>query len=1019
MFRTFLYFFLSISSFFSYGRVHFSVPLPHDIQPIENQMIQDQQGFPWILSKESALRFDGQQWKKLRQFAVNDSFNQSFKTFYYYQPDQIWLLGEEYLEYYSMRTNRFTKVLRFHPHANASQFAILPNDHLVVLFEDQLKYYDANGRVLQSTRLNKQFFPMNPVVSENQLVWFFDQNGMVFHYNPLKNVLQRHPIIDAKIIFLQPTQQHIWALSEQGAWYKISLIDFSIQFVKKYSYPTHARSKQGIDGSIWLVNSSLVQHIYPDTQLHRQIFLNNNLNSIDAIVPNREGGIWLLSQSNLSFVHDQPNIADYYLTKPRISSLKILMKGDKSEQYLFSERYNFFKQIQQAHIEISRFKPASARYRFLFSPDMKDWLLEGERPISYQFYNIAPKSELIIQQQDVNQHWQNISRIQLNHMVSGRTFDFSVQKILALLAALSLIGMVVMVFWLRLRQKQADDLLHSLLENTHEGVWIANQDFEISYINQAFSEITGFTLDEMCGSPMTLFSHGGDHRRLGYLIEQEVNAYGFWSGEVWSRRKNGDDFSMDLSITRVDQESTGYRQVHFIGMFTDITFRMQNERELRKLATRDSLTKLPNRTLFFEHLDKAIYSASEQFPSFIVMIVDIDKFHKINDTLGLKSGDELLMQVAQILEQNLERGHILSRLGGDEFAIMIPPYLLGEAPDLHAEHVATRLSNCFREPIMIDGVPITATTSIGISLFPMHGMDAKHLMRSADAALTHAKQAGKNGFCIFNREIDVSTPEQLRIESEMWQSLKSKGFTVFYQPKISSESGKVVGTEALVRWFRDGDPIGPGEFIPIAEENGMIIPLTMYILEHCCQQVKQWQDQGMLRGKVAINISSLHFQKDSMAQEVFSLVSKYGVSPAQFELEITETAMMQAPDFALQQMRRLKDYGFSIALDDFGTGHSSLSYLKRFPIDKLKIDRSFICHLDTEEQDRNITATIIRLAKYLNMHVVAEGVESAEQVKFLSVMGCDELQGYYFSKPLPPEELILCLKEEKLPTALI
>lgn len=441
-------------------------------------------------------------------------------------------------------------------------------------------------------------------------------------------------------------------------------------------------------------------------------------------------------------------------------------------------------------------------------------------------------------------------------------------------------------------------------------------------------------------------------------------------------------------------------KILYVGMFNDITTRKRHEKELQLLATRDPITGLANRTLFMEHLNKAIVDSREAFPSFALLFLDLDNFHKINESLGHSQGDMLLKLVSERINQLLDKGCILSRLGGDEFAILIPPYLYNNMSIFYLKRQAQKILSKINN-FNLNEIEVTVSASIGIALFPENGVNCESLMRSADSALNYAKRHGKNNFQFYDKKLQSSSPHSLSKESALFHAIENEEFIFYYQPKFNTIKNKIVGYEALARWPQpDGTVVGPNDFIPIAEKNGTIIALTKSLLKQACLQVKTWYEQGELVGRVAVNISAVHFQQASLIEDLTHLLTVYNISGRHLELEITESAMMQDPDFAIKQMEKLKSLGFSIALDDFGTGHSSLSYLKKFPIDTLKIDRSFIIDMVENERDRNITATIIRLAKYLDIKVVAEGVETYDQSYLLHVMGCNVVQGYYFSPPV-------------------
>ncbi|MDP4984104.1 EAL domain-containing protein [Pseudoalteromonas tunicata] len=575
-------------------------------------------------------------------------------------------------------------------------------------------------------------------------------------------------------------------------------------------------------------------------------------------------------------------------------------------------------------------------------------------------------------------------------------------------AALLLLAFILL-FWFinKNRAIKNKTLTYSLLNQTKEAVWIADHNLKIIEVNAVFSLLTGFKKLELIGKSARIYNQKGRDLKLEQLIFRELQTHNFWSGQIWSQRKNGEDFYLDLTITKTEQKSffNFKNKLMYIGMFTDQTVKKRNEKELQRLATRDPITGLANRTLFIEHLSKAINDSKDAHPNFALLFLDLDNFHKINESLGHTEGDNLLKLVSDRIAQNLDSSCTLARLGGDEFAILIPPYLYSSMTIFYLKRIADKLLTQINH-FTLNNIEVSVSSSIGIALFPDNGLDSESLMRSADSALNYAKRNGKNSFQFYDKRLKTANVQTLSKESALFHAIENQEFILYYQPKFNTLTNKIVGYEALVRWPQaDGTVVGPGEFIPIAEQNGAIIPLTKVLVQQAFKQTKIWYEQGKLEGRIAINLSAVHFQQASLIEDLAHYLSIFNISGRHFELEITESAMMQDPEFALNQMNKLKTLGFSIALDDFGTGHSSLSYLKKFPIDTLKIDRSFIIDITTSEQDRNITSTIIRLAKYLNISVVSEGVETYAQAYLLHVMGCNVVQGYYFSAPVAVQEI--------------
>jgi diguanylate cyclase (GGDEF)-like protein/PAS domain S-box-containing protein len=565
-----------------------------------------------------------------------------------------------------------------------------------------------------------------------------------------------------------------------------------------------------------------------------------------------------------------------------------------------------------------------------------------------------------------------------------------------------------------------ESFITSLLESTKDGVWVANKDREIQSVNHAFFDISGFEADEVVGSSFQLHSGKGRNHELESLIWQEVIKTGFWSGEVWTKKKSGEDISMDLSVTRVEtQEPLGPKKdIRYVGVFSDVTARKSNEKAMRKLATRDPLTDLSNRTLFIELIEQSIATANPMNPNFAVVFLDLDNFSKVNANLGPLQGDELIKSVAKRLCKDLDKGVSIARLAADEFAFLIPNYLFTGEPAFYIRRLANDIKRKLQPSFMLANTEVTISASLGVAYYPIHGVTAESIMRCADTALKKVKDSGKNNFLIYEKALDNDESELLTLESELIRALDNDEFKVYFQPKYLLEQHQISGYEALVRWQSPTRGIvPPDQFIGLAEQNGLIRQVDSTVMEKVCEQIQQWQKQGVEFGKVAVNVSPLNFQQMEFCQTIKNIVNNHKVQPSAIELEITESAMMSDPDQTLANLQELRSLGFSIALDDFGTGHSSLGHLKYFPIDRLKIDRTFVKDIETSDQDKNLVSVTIQLAKHLGIKVIAEGVENQNQAYILHVLGCNEVQGYMISKPLPADEVLPFIQErlEKLP----
>ncbi len=450
------------------------------------------------------------------------------------------------------------------------------------------------------------------------------------------------------------------------------------------------------------------------------------------------------------------------------------------------------------------------------------------------------------------------------------------------------------------------------------------------------------------------------------------------------------------------------------GTLQDITDRIRAEEQIRFLAYYDSLTGLPNRQLFMEHVEQALHAASRSGDKMALLYLDLDRFKRINDTLGHDAGDQLLKKISTDLTDSVRSSDIiakadmpsgprasLSRLGGDEFTLL----LTGIAEEEHAGLVAKRILELLNQPMEINDQEVYVSASIGISLYPRDGDTVDLLLRSADVAMYHAKESGRNSFMFFSSQMNSRALERLTIEADLKKALERDELVLFYQPQINLQTGAIAGFEALVRWQHpEHGLVPPGKFIPVAEEAGLIVPVSNWVLHEACRQNQQWIEAGLTPVRMSVNISSVQFTKQNLTGVVQDALQATGLDPQYLELELTESAIMQNVGEVIETLNEMKSLGISLSVDDFGTGYSSMSYLKRFPLDVLKIDRSFIMDITIDENDAAIVKAIIALAKILGLKTVSEGVETREQLDFLREHGSDEMQGFFISKAVPAKE---------------
>ncbi|BBP62590.1 GGDEF domain-containing protein [Pseudomonas sp. Cab53] len=546
----------------------------------------------------------------------------------------------------------------------------------------------------------------------------------------------------------------------------------------------------------------------------------------------------------------------------------------------------------------------------------------------------------------------------------------------------------------RLRQAAA------VFDCTREGVLVTDRNGLIVHVNRAFMAITGYEEDEVLGQRPNLFKsgrHGADFYRAMFTALAEV---GEWSGEIWNRRKSGEIYPQWQTIRVIRDDDA--KVSHYVAVFSDISAIKDSEHELAHLAHHDPLTGLPNRLLFSDRTEQALASAQLHKRGCALLLVDLDHFKNINDSLGHNVGDELLKRVAERFRGLFAPGVTLARLGGDEFAVLVENC----SQPGQAAVLARRILDALKEPLRFDDHALFINASVGISLFPGDARSAGQLLRNADSALFKAKSAGRDGYALYTEELTAHAQQRVEIAFELRRALEQQELRVYYQPVHDLARSRLVGVEALVRWQHPSRGlVSPAEFIPIAERTGLIARIDAWVMDQACRQMCRWQQAGVALEFVAVNVSSRLFAHRELYDEVARVLHDTGLDPACLELEVTESAVMEDPEVALEQMYRLRELGVRLAIDDFGTGYSSLLRLKRLPVQKLKIDQGFVAGLPWDEDDVAIVRVIVALARSMGMQVHAEGIEQREQAAFLLEQACELGQGYWFGRPVPAPQL--------------
>ena len=545
----------------------------------------------------------------------------------------------------------------------------------------------------------------------------------------------------------------------------------------------------------------------------------------------------------------------------------------------------------------------------------------------------------------------------------------------------------------------------TVLEHIADGVMVIDVHGRIVATNPAFTQITGYTEMEALGEDSSLTRSSRHDEPFYHRLWEDLREHGFWRGEIWNMRKNGEVYLEWLTVSAV-RDNHGVI-THYVAVFSDITKVKESQDKLDHMAHHDPLTELPNRLLFHDRLQHALQRAARDSEQLAILFIDLDRFKNVNDTLGHHVGDELLKQVAIALAGQLREGDTLARLGGDEFIVLLEN-IEGR---FGAGHVAEKLVTMFEQPFMVSDYELFVTGSVGISVYPNDATDLNMLIRNADVAMYQAKARGRNGYQFYAPSMTGEGVERLRLEAMLRRSIEKNEIFLNYQPQVEIDTGRLIGVEALVRW--DNPELGlvpPVRFIPLAEDTGFINQLGKWVLYESCRQMIRWQEAGLYVPKIAVNLSVKQFERGSIVSMVADILKETGLAPQRLQLEVTESVIMNTGD-ALVFINDLHAIGVGLAIDDFGTGYSSLAYLKQLPVQTLKIDRSFIKDISTDVNDEAITIAIIQLGKSMNLSVIAEGVETEEQAAFLLRHGCKLAQGYFYSRPILPAQLLLDWKK--------
>ncbi len=546
-------------------------------------------------------------------------------------------------------------------------------------------------------------------------------------------------------------------------------------------------------------------------------------------------------------------------------------------------------------------------------------------------------------------------------------------------------------------------LMETVFEINQQAILIMDQQHHVIRTNPAFTRLTGFQPREMLGKTPHFFNES-TACSLSQQIQQALLEHGNWEGEIWDNNKQGDQYLKWLHIQAIKDKQ--HNIINLIACFTDISEHRANQQKLSYLSSFDSLTSLPNRNTFIKELERATAHSATKQERLAVIVLDLDNFKNIED---MKTGDQLLIQVAERLKSMVRSSDTVARLHGDQFGLILTG--MDKKADV-ATSLVNKVIQLVSSPYQLETCELNITACAGIAIYPEHGMNVSVLVRHTEQALALAKKAGRNQYQFFDAKINADLSGRLHLEKQMREGVANGEFCLYFQPKIETRSGRVSGVEALLRWQH---PllgfVSPATFIPIAEESGFIIELGDWVLKIACQQLRHFQQIGLDNIHIAVNLSAKQFSHQSLPTLLTEYIANNQIDPAMLELELTESVTMADPQNAIEIMNCFRGIGVSLAIDDFGTGYSSLSYLKKFPVSTLKIDRSFVKDIEHDNNDAVICSSTIALAHAMKMKVVAEGVETESQLNYLKRLDCDVIQGFFFSKPLPVDDVIEFIKQ--------
>jgi diguanylate cyclase (GGDEF)-like protein/PAS domain S-box-containing protein len=860
--------------------------------------------------------------------------------------------------------------------------------HITLCMYDASRHVETENKLRQTERLLQTIIDASPdyicikdgnnrwVKANQKLLNLYQIKSSDYQNKTNQEVASKlHPVFKAAFQHADISDEKTWASGKPYHNEEIlSLpqgIDKTLEVTKIANY-----QQESIRENMILFARDVSEHKFIESQLQNRSAILDALISCDWLLHSSDS--WhtvaktLLQQACLAFRFTRAVI------------LKNTTNGNHYQKYSnalyqwsmpgFSETSHKFESVNFDDNRLTRWKD----------------ILSNGHPVYSEITSLPPEEYNILKQHDAvciaiiplfieHKWWGNI--------VIERCFDTdttSSQELGSLMA----IGRSLSVAIQREQAGTSLNLAKIAFDSATEGIMIIDTNGNIVGINKGFTEITGYSEAEVLGKTPAVFQNGR------HALWHSLTSEGKWSGEITNYRKSGEKYHEWLNITIV--RNAEYKITHYVGVFSDISEIKESQNQLNELVNHDPLTGLPNRRLINQLFEKSINHARQENHKVAILFIDLDRFKAINDSLGHTIGDKLLLEVSKRIKQAIRHNDVVGRLGGDEFLVIMDNLLNPEDASIKAKNILSVLHTEF----LIEGKELYISASIGISLFPDDGEQVDSIIKAADIAMYQVKNNGKNNFCFYSDDLSTEVVERFNLENQLRRALERKQFEVYYQPQMSLISGEIIGAEALVRWNHpEFGLVSPDKFIPLAEETGIILLIGEWVLRQAAMFAKQWVKEGSSLQKIAVNVSGIQIIQSNFADTVYGVLVETDCNPSALEIEITESTIMQNTEHVIDTFNRIKTMGVSLAIDDFGTGYSSLSNLKRLPLDKLKIDRSFVCDLPHDQDDAVIAKAIYAMADSLGFTVVAEGIETIEQEKFLKEIGCQEAQGYLYGKP--------------------